>query len=112
MMIYRVEHRTEGFGPYIPRWDKLTDGELDLRQRAVMDHQDDDHPEPWEDGLGLTISPAEFCCFVSLDLLEAAGFGVAVYEVAEEYVRRGYRQSVFARSEATLLEFLEPHRAG
>lgn len=119
-MVYRVEHRTGKTGPYYhPSYDVLTPEEDNLRNRAIEDHADDEHPEPWEDGLEL-MSSNEFCCFTSLealcewfsetdlDLLYRAGYGVFPFEVDEDFVREGRRQALFFRSSAVRMDELEP----
>lgn len=73
------------------------------------------HPDPSDDVLGGWVQPWEYCGFHSLqqlhwwfgdwfEELDAAGAVVRVFEVDEQYVRKGLRQVVFCLEEAVLVE--------
>lgn len=122
MRVYRVafDHGGETpIGPYRvedlryrDRYDALCDVSDDLGS----DHMDDEHPSPWfEPALGHYIADEECCCFTSLRRMRSwfkgwrrklheVGFELWVYEVPEEYVRRGDYQAVFEIDEAALVE--------
>lgn len=120
MLVYRVEHRDGGFGPYHIESARISDQDDELRRRAVANHEvDEERPRPFQDGL-IRIMAEEFCCFASLetlgewfdgdslDLLYRAGYGVFSFEVDEQFVRHGKRQALFVRGEAVLVGELEP----
>jgi hypothetical protein len=107
--VYRVEHRTDGSGPYNPRG-----ADAPRMYRMAQEHQDPDHPGPYEGDefpWGFDVQDDHFFGFQSLDLLTAwfdgwladldrAGYRVATYKVPADAVVLGRHQCVFERDRA------------
>lgn len=118
MLIYRVEH-TDGNGPYSSRGADDTYRSFELREWAgslCWKHNDEAHPGPSADGIGY-MDEVEVCGFVSrqkltswfreeMEALARFGFKIKVYDVPASAVRKGQRQCVFNRFEASLVEEL------
>lgn len=101
--VFRIE-KPNGDGPY-------TDADSRITEHMNAVHGDDDHPDPSEDPMLDGINPDESCGFATLcdleawfsgygDLLEEAGYGIAVYSVRREYVRFGRNQCLFLKEYA------------
>ena len=107
--VYRVEHRTDGSGPYNPRG-----ADAPRMFRMAEEHQDENHPGPYEGGefdFPFDLRDDHFFGFQSLDLLtawfdgwlaklDAAGYRVATYRVPADAVVLGRHQCVFERERA------------
>jgi ribosome modulation factor len=112
MLVYRVASPKKDcggipVGPYATRSEAW---ESDM----AWAHGDDDHPGPYRDGDLGDIRSYEFCAFESMDGLNAwfegwldklneSGYLVHVYEVAEEYIRRGRVQILVNLAMGTLV---------
>jgi len=123
MHIYRLED-SRGKGPYNggAMWDDPRPKpsyleNLYTKQRGIRDP----HPAPTEDGLG-RVYPGDYFGFDSpeamqswffrepydAERLEDFGLFVTIWEVAPHCVRRGGKQVVFIRDEATQIRNMTP----
>lgn len=115
-------------GPYLAKsylddWDSdLYDDLLEVSdtlnfENASQSENLDHEPPPCRDGLG-NIYDYEVCGFTDLDALfswfrvgmdkmRAAGFLLHVYDVDEDYMRKGNKQVVFDPSGATLVDTMD-----
>lgn len=132
MRIFRIAHpdvrdEDRGFpaGPYTAHnnlmdWD--SDEEYERREAlselsAILHRIPEQRaPTPWDDGL--SISPGEVCCFISLEQaqewfcafnndLRTAGFMLYIYDIDENAVNVGRKQAVAAIRFAKLVEVVE-----
>lgn len=108
MLVYRVEHKETGFGPYNPQHEDLGVG-YDNWINSMPGH----HPSPTADIQGMSsldwgAREAYLYGFQSIDSLRKwfpddylfqlehyYGFRLAVYDVPEEDVLKGERQVAF-----------------
>jgi hypothetical protein len=118
--VYRVQHRTftrHGLpaGPY--RFlDHLDEQVGDVVNRLSRAHNDDEHPEPWEEGMsdyhgrlfGFESAASLHRWFAGwLAELSLVGFTAALFQVPYEFVSFGARQVAFDPEEATLLRAVD-----
>lgn len=112
MLVYRVAHSGQmnnGYpgGPYNGNGADWAD---DLNEA----HANAEHPTPWEDRGLSRIYDSEFCCLSSieglrswfdgwLETLQDYGYLIHVYDVPEEFVRIGTRQTLAKLAMGTLV---------
>lgn len=134
--VYRVEHPTRGHGPYNGHSGSRAEVALVDELTMIPSGRYSTHPHPAEDGIGWHWTTRHHCGFESIeqardwfapftDLLRDADYMLGVYEIEDEHecpeagdnwwdegcrkcpVKRGERQVMFLRDEATLLHHID-----
>lgn len=113
MLVYRVEHKDTGLGPYI------TDDSAGICYKLCGAHKDmSTHPATYyEFGNNATYrenTSVWFCCCVSMDLLKewfkdvkhlfTDEYHICVYTVRPHFVIEGKIQAIFVKHESVLVD--------
>lgn len=117
MIIYRIEHKRTGKGPYrhgrqrVSPYNIYGDPYLEDRLNRGVNK----HPTPREEGLGRT--DHDLCGFTSVRQLDAwfedtiwaifdLGYRVSIYSVPRGHTKRGRKQCLFDSRHAELIDIL------
>lgn len=126
--IYRIEHKDEGYGPYLKMvteefndedYDDLTYSDVHYEVEGLHDAHERStaHPGPRDDGLGRCRTDDHVHGFDSRELadkwfkgfkwkLKAAGFVVNVYEAPEDstFTSDSGKQTIFLKNRSRLVD--------
>lgn len=125
MLIWRVEHKETGMGPYQSCYDgeyENYDGEYEkhfdnFTNHLGCTHSDDNHPSVVRDiheRSAFKHNSTYYCGFESYEsycawfnkffsILDLHGYHLCIYSIDEEYVQFGWKQVAFDKYKATLI---------